>query len=130
MRVSDDYSFFAWRLIEDYGGILANSLAAFADSGNIILVSPAYTASSPLTLSSRGIYLLLRFINNGQEGKGLAILHYIEIGKERMRLALYLRDMFLINKDFVREQSIMLGLIDLEDINSLQYPLTSLYVRQ
>ncbi|KAH9203297.1 heterokaryon incompatibility protein-domain-containing protein, partial [Leptodontidium sp. 2 PMI_412] len=130
MRVSDDHSLFAWRSIEDHGGILANSPAAFADSGNIIPVSPAYTTSSPSTLSSRGIHLLLRFIGSGQRGKGLAILHCTEIGKERMRLALHLRDVFLTNEDFVREQSTTLSLIDLEDINLSEHPLTSLYVRQ
>jgi ankyrin repeat protein len=125
MRVSDDHSLFAWRSSEDQGGILATSPAAFANSGNIIPVSPAYATSSP-----RGIHLSLRFINNGQQGKGLAILHCAEIGKERTRLALHLRDVFLTNEDFVRDQSTTLGLIDLEDINPSEYPLTSLYVRQ
>ncbi|CZR67067.1 uncharacterized protein PAC_16966 [Phialocephala subalpina] len=130
MRVSDDHSLFAWRSTEDHGGILANSPAAFANSGNIIPVSPAYAASSPPTLSSRGIHLSLRFINDGQQGRGLAILHCTEIRKERMRLALHLRDVFLTNEDFVREQSTTLKLIDMEDINPSQHPLTSLYVRQ
>ena len=129
MRVSDDHSLFAWRSTENHGGILANSPAAFANSGNIIPVSPAYATSSPSTLSSRGIHLSLRFINNGQ-GKGLAILHCTEIGKERMRLALYLRDVFLTNEDFVREQSETFRLIDTEDINPSQHPLTSLFIRQ
>ena len=130
MKVSDDHSLFAWRSIEHHGGILANSPAAFADSGNIIPISPAYATSSPSTLSSRGIHLSLRFINNSQQGQGLAILHCTEIGKERMRLALHLRDVFRTNEDFVREQSTTLRLIDLEDINPSQHPLTSLYVRQ
>jgi len=130
MRVSDDHSLFAWRSSEDQGGILANSPAAFANSGNIIPVSSAYTTSSPSTLSSRGIHLSLRVINNGEQGKGLAILHCAEIGRERTRLALHLRDVFLTNEDFVREQSTTLGLIDLEDINPSEHPLTSLYVRQ
>lgn len=130
MRVSDDHSLFAWRSIEDHGGILANSPAAFVNSGNIVPVSLAYATSSPPTLSSRGIHLSLRFINNGQQGKGFAILHCTEAGKERMRITLHLRDVFLTNEDFVREQSTTLGLIDMEDINQLQYPLTSVYVLQ
>ncbi|KAH8588753.1 heterokaryon incompatibility protein-domain-containing protein, partial [Bisporella sp. PMI_857] len=130
MRVSDDHSLFAWRSIEDHGGILANSPAAFAESGNIIPVSRAYATSSPSTLSSRGIHLSLRFINDGQQGQGLAILDCTEIGKERMRLALRLKDIFQTNEDFVREQSTKLPLIDLEDINILQNPLTSLNIRQ
>jgi hypothetical protein len=130
IRVSDDHNLFAWRSKEDHRGILATSPAAFANSGNIIPVSPAYATSSPSTLSSRGIHLLLRFITNSQQGKGLAILHCAEIRKERTRLALHLKDVFLTNKDFVQEQSTTLELIDLEDINPSQYPLTSLYVRQ
>ncbi|KAH6664093.1 heterokaryon incompatibility protein-domain-containing protein, partial [Halenospora varia] len=59
MRVSDDHSLFAWRSIEEHGGILANSPAAFDNSGNIIPVSPAFATSSPSTLSSRGIHLSL-----------------------------------------------------------------------
>jgi hypothetical protein len=130
MRVSDDHSLFAWRSPEDHGGILANKPAVFANSGNIIPVSPAYATSSPSTLSSRGIHLSLRFINNGEQGKGLAVLNCAEIGKERTRLALHLRDVFLTNEDFVREQSTTLELINLEHINLSQHPLISLYVRQ
>ena len=131
LRVSDDHSLFAWRSSkEDHGGILATSPDAFDNSGNIIPVSPAYATSSPSTLSSRGIHLLLRFISNDQQGKGLAVLHCAEIGKERTRLALHLRDVFLTNEDFEREQSTTLELIDLDDIDLSQHLLTSLHVRQ
>jgi ankyrin repeat protein len=131
MRISDDHSLFAWRSEEDHGGILAISPAAFADSGNIIPVSPTYGTSNSATLSSRGINLSLRFVNSGQQvGKGLAILHCTETGKERMRLALHLKDVFLRNEDFVREQSTTLELVNMENIDLSQHPLTSLYVRQ
>jgi hypothetical protein len=131
MRVSDDHSLFAWKSTEDHGGILANSPAAFADSGNIIPVSRrAYATSSPPTLSSRGIHLSLPFNNNGQQGQGLAILHCTEIGKERKQFALHLGDIFQTNEDFVREQSTKLPLIDLEITDLSQHPLTSLYIRQ
>ncbi|KAG9229618.1 HET and ankyrin domain protein [Amylocarpus encephaloides] len=76
---------------EVHGGILANSPAAFANSGNIIPVSPDYATSSPPTLSSRGIHLSLHLIDNGN-GHVLAILDCKEIGKEIMRVALCLRD--------------------------------------
>jgi hypothetical protein len=112
------------------GGILANSPAAFVNSGNIIPVNPSYATSSPSTLSSRGIHLFLRLVNNGQQGRVLAILHCTEIGKERLRLALHLRDVFQKNEDFVREQSITLELFDVDDIDLSQHPITSLYVRQ
>ena len=128
IRVSDDHSLFAWRSTEDHGGILATSPSAFANSCNIIQINPSNSVNSPPTLSSRGICLSLRFKNNDPEGSGLAILHCTEVGKESMRLAIHLRDVFLTNKDFAREQSSTLKLLDLEDI--MQYPLTNLYVRQ
>jgi hypothetical protein len=130
IRVSDDHSLFAWRSTKGHGGILATSPAAFANSGNIIPINPSYTMSSPSTLSSRGIHLSLPFINNSQQGTGLGILHCTEIGKESMRLAIHLRDVFQIKQDFAREQSSTLELLYLEDINLSEYPLTSLYVRQ
>jgi hypothetical protein len=124
MKVSHNHSLFAWRLTEDHGRILATSPSAFADSGNIIQINPSNV------LSSRGIRLSLRFINNDQQGSGLAILHCTEVGKESIRLAIHLRDIFLTKEDFVREQSSTLELLYLEDINPSQYPLRNLYVRQ
>jgi ankyrin repeat protein len=130
MRVTDDHSLFAWTSTEGRGGILANSPAAFAYSGNIIPVSSAYATSSPSTISSRGIHLFLPFIENGQQGKGLAVLQCTEIGKETMRLAIHLRDVFLTKEDFVREKSTALAIVDIENVNNLHHSLTSLYVRQ
>lgn len=128
IRISDDHSLFAWRSTENHGGILATSPFDFADSSNIIQTNLSDSANNPPTLSSRGIYLSLRFKNNDSEGSGLAILHCTEVGKERMRLAIHLRDIFLTNKDFEREKGSMLEVLDLEDI--MQYPPADLYVRQ
>jgi ankyrin repeat protein len=130
MRVSDDHSLFAWRSTEDHGGILATSPSAFVNSGNIISTDSSNVISSPPTLSSRGIRLSLRLTNDDQQGLGLAILHCTVVGKENMRLAIHLRDVFLTKQDFVRVQSSTLELRDLGDINPSQYPLTDLYVRQ
>ncbi|XTI93556.1 hypothetical protein V2W45_1432693 [Cenococcum geophilum] len=131
MRVSDDHSLFAWRSTEeDHGGIFATSPSAFANSGNIIQINPSNSVNSPPTLSSRGIRLSFRFRINDRKGSGLAILHCTEVGKESMRLAIHLRDIFLTNEDFAREQSSTLKLLHLGDIDLSQYPLTDLYVRQ
>ena len=129
MRFSDDHSLFAWRSMEDHGGIFATSPAAFANSGNIIQINFPNAISSPPTLSSRGIRLSLPFKNNNQQGSGLAILHCTEIGKENMRLAIHLRDVFLTNENFTRERSSSLKLLPLEEITPSQYPVTDLYVK-
>ena len=65
MRIFDDHSLFAWRSTEDYGGILATSPSAFANSGNIIQINSPNAASRPLVLSSRGIRLSIPVKNNG-----------------------------------------------------------------
>ena len=130
MRVSDDHSLFAWKSTEDHGGILATSPSAFTNSGNIIQKNPSNSVNSPPTPSSRGIRLSLRLRSNDQEGSGLAILHCTEVGKESMRLGIHLKDVFLTNEDFAREQSSKLKLLHLEEIDLSQYPLTDLYVRQ
>jgi hypothetical protein len=130
MKVSDDHSLFAWRSIEDHGGILATSPAAFAESGNIIPIRSAYTTSIPSTLSSRGIHLSLRYFNGEQLGLGLGVLNCTEIGKESLRLAIHLRDIFLTREDFARERSLTLELYHLEDIDSLQHHTINVYVQQ
>jgi hypothetical protein len=128
IRISDDHSLFAWRSTENHGGILATSPSDFAESGNIIQTNLSDSVNNPLTLSSRGIYLSLRFKKTDSEGSGLAILHCTEVGKERMRLAIHLRDIFLTNEDFEREQGSILEVLDLEDV--MQCPPADLYVRQ
>jgi hypothetical protein len=69
-------------------------------------------------------------MKGGKQGLRFAILRCTEIGKESMRLAIHLRDVFLTMEDFAREQSSTLELMHLEDLNLSRYPLTSLYVRQ
>jgi ankyrin repeat protein len=129
MKVSNDHSLFAWKSIENHGGILATSPSAFADSGNIIQKTAPNVVSSPLTVSSRGIRLSLPF-KTGQQGFGLAILDCAEGGKESVRLALHLREISLTKEDFTREQSSTLEPLDLKDIDLSQYPRRDLYVRK
>ena len=81
--------------------------------------------------SSREIQLLLRCKNECEEGSGLAIavLHCTLVGKESMRFAIHLRDVFLTKGDFVRKQSSTFGLLHLGRMDLPQYSLTNLYVR-
>ncbi|KAE8444813.1 hypothetical protein EG329_014167 [Mollisiaceae sp. DMI_Dod_QoI] len=130
MKVSDDHSLFAWRSIEDHGGLLATSPSAFAESGNIIPTRSVYATSIPSTLSSRGVHLSLRYISGEQSGLGLGVLNCTEIGKESLLLAIHLRDIFLTREDFARERSFNLELYRLEDIDPLQHHTISLYVQQ
>ncbi|KAI0416287.1 ankyrin repeat-containing protein [Xylaria grammica] len=130
LRVTNDHSLFAWRSLEDNGGILAASPAAFDSSGGIIQTTSFGTMSSPPTVTSRGIYLSLQFGESGPQGSGLAILDCTETGKENKRFAIYLNDIFLTKHDFTRTKSSMLELLDLENITLSQYPRTDMYIRQ
>ena len=63
IKISDGHSIFAWK--EDVGansGILATSLAAFSDSGNIPLEASSArgTLDGAITLNNKGIHLKLR----------------------------------------------------------------------
>ena len=102
MRISDDHSLFAWKSRDNRGGLLATSPAAFIGSDNIVQFNPFNTFNSPLTVSSRGIHLDLRFIGMGPQGLGLAILHCKERGREDKPIAIYVKDLFLTMDQFKR----------------------------
>ncbi|KAM4057050.1 ankyrin repeats (3 copies) domain-containing protein [Hirsutella rhossiliensis] len=72
MRVSDDYSLFAWRAPDTRGGLLATSPAAFAGSNNIVPFSPLDTPNSPFTNAveleagdANGMTPLMRAVDGG-----------------------------------------------------------------
>ncbi|KAJ2978056.1 hypothetical protein NUW58_g7615 [Xylaria curta] len=130
LRVTNDHSLFSWRSLEDHGGILATSPAAFESSGNIISTSSSSMARNPPTVTSRGINLSLRFRGNQQQASGLAILECTEKGKENKRFAIHLRDALLTGQDFTRAKSSTLELLELGSIDGSQYPLSNLYVKQ
>jgi hypothetical protein len=77
MKVSDDYSLFAWKSSEKHGGLLATSPAAFFNSGEIIPFNPSSTLSGAITVNNKGIHLKLYFRTVLQD-VGLAILPCIE----------------------------------------------------
>ncbi|PHH93032.1 hypothetical protein CDD83_2142 [Cordyceps sp. RAO-2017] len=123
MKISDDHSLFAWQSSDTRGGLLATSPAAFLRSRNIVPFNPFATASSPFTVSSRGVYLELRFIGRGPRGLGMAILHCKERGGEDMPLAIYVRDLFLTMERFERLRSEDVERIDVRRFRPSQYPM-------
>jgi ankyrin repeat protein len=129
MRISDDHSLFAWRSSDNRGGLLATSPASFIDSHKIIQSNPFDTSNSPLTVSSRGIHLEVRFIGRGRQGLGLAILHCKERGGEDKLIAIYVRDLFLTMEQFRRVQSEEFEWFDRRRFRMLQYPMRRICIQ-
>ncbi|KAH8689252.1 ankyrin repeat-containing domain protein [Phaeosphaeriaceae sp. PMI808] len=102
MKISADHSLFAWKSDDSRGGLLATSPAAYIDSSDIVQYNPFDASNSPLTLSSKGIYLEIRFIGIGPQGVGLAILHCKDRGGEDRPIAIYVQDIFLTMDEFDR----------------------------
>ncbi|QMW40715.1 hypothetical protein G4B11_003995 [Aspergillus flavus] len=134
MKVLDDHSIFAWRSDseeENHGGLLATSPDAFRESSNVVPYNPFTTLEGPLTVSSKGISLELRFIGVGHPGLGLAILHCTEGKSNEDRLiAIHLQDSFLTMQRFERKQCGTFEFINLGDLKPSQYPLRRLCVQQ
>ncbi|OGM46481.1 ankyrin repeat-containing protein [Aspergillus bombycis] len=135
MKILDDHSIFAWRSDsedENHGGLLATSPDAFRDSANIVPYSPFTTADGPLTISSKGIHLELRFIGVGHPGLGLGILHCAESdasGRNRL-IAIHMQDVFLTMQHFQRLHCGGFIHLTLEDLKPSQYPLRRICVKQ
>jgi hypothetical protein len=121
MKISDDYSLFAWKSSDNRSGLLATSPAAFISSDNIVQFNPFDTFNSPLTMSSRGIYLEIRLIGIGPRGLGLAVLHCKERGREDKLIAIYVKDLFLTMDRFERVKSEEFEQLDLKKFRLSQY---------
>jgi hypothetical protein len=134
MKITDDHSLFAWRSIDNRGGLLATSPDAFVDSNKIVPSNRFNLYNSPLTVSNKGIHLTLPFIGLGRRGGhralGLAILHCAEIGKIDHLVAIYLTDSFLTMEHFERVQTEEFKLLDLTEFNPPQYPERRICVKQ
>ncbi|KAH7114708.1 hypothetical protein B0J13DRAFT_488008, partial [Dactylonectria estremocensis] len=130
MRVSDDQSLFAWKSPDNHGGLLATSPAAFIGSGNIVQFNPFDTLYSPLTVSSRGIHLEVRFIGKGPRGVGLAILHCRETAEDDKPIAIYVKDLFLTMDQFERVRSEEFERLDLRTFEPSQYPMRRICIRK
>ncbi|KAJ5930996.1 HET-domain-containing protein [Penicillium verhagenii] len=132
IKVSNDHTIFAWRQDheEHHTGLLASSPAAFAESYNIIQTEPfrATSLGSPITFSSMGIHLELRFIGMGPQGLGLAILHCKDIQEENKMIAIYLKDCYLTMEQFQRVGHGNFHQVDLTKFNPFQYPVRRICV--
>jgi ankyrin repeat protein len=122
MKISDDHSLFAWRSSDNRGGLLATSAASFMDSRNIVQSNSFDAFNSPLTMSSRGIYLEVRFMGRGRQGLGLAILHCKERGGGDKLIAIYIKDLFLTMEKFSRVRSEEFEMFDRRKFRLSQYP--------
>ncbi|OWT43404.1 ankyrin repeat-containing protein [Pochonia chlamydosporia 170] len=121
MRISDDHSLFAWKS-PGIRGLLATSPVAFEASRNIIQFNPLDTPNGPLTVSSRGVHLDLRFVGKGPQGLGLAVLHCKE-GQGDSPIAIYLRDLSWTMERFERVRSEKFERLDLKQFRPSQYPM-------
>ncbi|KAF2446873.1 ankyrin, partial [Karstenula rhodostoma CBS 690.94] len=122
MKISDDHSLFAWRSSDNRGGLLATSAASFMGSHKIVQSNPFNAINSPLTMSSRGIYLEVRFMGKGRQGLGLAILHCKERGREDKLIAIYVRDLSLTMETFSRVWTEEFEMFDRRKFRLSQYP--------
>jgi ankyrin repeat protein len=115
MKVSDDYSIFAWKSPDqNHGGLLATSPEAFKESAGIILKhNHLVTANRPWTVNNKGISLELPFIGIGHQGLGAAILPCSKSWETDSFLAVYLRDESFTMERFERVWCEKLEAIDL-----------------
>lgn len=74
MKISDDHSLFAWKSLDNRGGLLATSPAAFRNSNKIIPLNPSSTLDGTITVNNKGIHLKLRFVDRLPERDEFAIL--------------------------------------------------------
>ncbi|KAI9867970.1 MAG: hypothetical protein M1813_007792 [Trichoglossum hirsutum] len=129
-KVSDDYSLFAWKSLENYNGLLATSLAAFSNSREIISFNSSSSLSGVISITNKGIHLKLRFrsMDNAKfQDDVLAILPCTEKGKE---VAIRMRAISETKEYFVRTESHRLELLDLRDFSQSEYREKSVYVLQ
>jgi len=92
MKISDDYSIFAWRSNGD-NNLLASSPDAFAQSSQIVPLSSNSASSGVITENNKGYLLKLLFIEGrwGPKKEDLAILPCANQGSS-IRLGIILRD--------------------------------------
>ena len=135
MKVSSDYSLFAWRSggpaeVHDDGGILAKSARAFLRSRDIVPYNPLNTFDGFLTVNNTGIQLRLHVMGTESEGVGLGLLPCREQGQYGYFIGIYLVDSNLSLKNFKRARADTFELVNLQDFNPLLYPLRSVHVER
>lgn len=119
IRVSDDLSLFAWRS-KNETGLLPRSPTALHGSRHIVHLNSFDSLYDPPTVNSRGVHLSVRFVGIGYRGLGLAIIDCKEMsgtGNETS-IAIYVRDVSLKMRQFIRVQTDEFRPIDLRNSDS------------
>ncbi|KAK2608367.1 hypothetical protein QQS21_003052 [Conoideocrella luteorostrata] len=124
MRVLDDHSLFAWKSSDNRGGFLATSPDAFVNSQNIVPLKAFGIHSGPVTLSSRGVHLQVRFLGKGAGGLGMVVLHCAERDGNKP-VAIYAQDVALTMQRFERICTETFELLD-----PSQFPASKYSIRQ
>jgi ankyrin repeat protein len=113
MKVSDDYSLFAWESFQGHGSLLAASPADFVHSRKIIPSNSSSALSGAITVNNKGIHMKVRFIHmyttNFHRGP-LAILPCRVDGEKEEEVAIYLEAISDSKEYFVRTHSYYLEL--------------------
>ncbi|KAK2758999.1 hypothetical protein FQN54_003097 [Arachnomyces sp. PD_36] len=132
IRVSDDHSIFSWKSKNpDHGGLLANTVDAFCDSGDIVPTQdPLMMSKTPWTTTNKGIHLELSFIGIGHGGLGLGILPCVRHGNKNVFLAIYLKDQSFTMERFERVRYHRLELVDLTFFLPSQFPMRQICIQQ
>ena len=128
LQISDDHSIFAWRDTDRRAGLLASSPASFSKSHDIIPFNHYGSRGSSPTVSSRGIFLELRFVGLGPEGLGLVLLPCKRQGGDRL-IALYVKDLFMTMQRFERVWSGLFELVHPQKFGPFRSPMQKICVQ-
>ncbi|KAI9765362.1 MAG: hypothetical protein M1840_007442 [Geoglossum simile] len=93
MKVSDDHSLFVWKSLENHGGLLATSPAAFFDSHKIIPFNSSSNLSGAISVNNKGIHLKLRFRSTDSASFQDNVLAILPCTEEEKEVAIYMRAM-------------------------------------
>jgi hypothetical protein len=91
MKISDDHSLFAWKSLDNRGGLLATSPGAFRTSNKVIPLNPSSTLDGTITVNNKGIYLKLRLVDRPSERDEFAILPCIVEGQKEKEIAILVK---------------------------------------
>lgn len=133
MKISDDYSLFAWESSDSSGGLLAPSPAAFVESSKIISLDSSSTLSGAITVNNKGIHVKLRFIDADREPfqrVELAILPCAVEGQPRKDVGIFLGALSMTKEYFERVESGRLVLIDQSSFSKSKYSEKNICVRR
>ncbi|KAJ6015108.1 ankyrin repeat-containing protein [Penicillium herquei] len=129
MRIADDHSLFAWES-KNNDGLLATSPSAFLLCKDVVPCIPFKARGIPLTVSSRGVHLEVRFIGIGMRGLGMAVLHCKMAGEDDDKfIAILVRDQDLTMEQFKRVRPEKTEFVSLKDWRPSQYPVRKICIQ-